>query len=202
MFRFYRRKIDLLWLFDRERLVMAATMMPDRLMLMMETDYSGLNPHEVTERRRSYGENVISLPLGRKKCHVGCMSGHYLEEFINHLSNRFISVVRKGMEPFIELQGSRLVPGDIIFLIVGDIVPADIRLVEADGFEVDQHIFTGLNESVKKSATLEGGISAIISVIGLTDICLAGSVVVGGKARGVVVSTGLATYLGKVIYGY
>ena len=202
MFRFYSRKIDFLWLFDRERLVMAATMMPDRLMLMMETDDTGLDSHEVTERRRSYGENVISLPLGRRQCHVGLMNGRDLEGFLSQLAGRFISVVRKGMKPFAALQGSRLVPGDLVFFVEGDIVPADIRVIEADGLEVDQHILTGVSGPVTKSADLGKGVSAIVSVTALADICLAGSVVVGGKALGVVVSTGPATYLGKIIYGY
>ena len=202
MNRLFSRKIDFLWLFDRERLMMAATMEVFPLMVMMDTRWDGLDPHEVTDRRRTYGENTISLPLGRRHCSIAFMSGRELEDFLGKLSNRFVSVVRKGMEPFIELQGSRLVPGDIVFLVDGELIPADIRLIEAEDLKVDQHLLTGSNIPVEKTPFLSPRTSAVVSVTSLPDICLAGTAIVSGKARGVVISTGPATYLGKIIYGY
>ena len=200
--RLFSRKIDFLWLFDRERLVMAATMEVVPLMEMMDTRWDGLDPHAVSDRRRTYGQNVISLPLGRRHCNIASMNGRELEGFLTSISNRFVSVVRKGMEPYVELQGSRLVPGDVVSLVDGDIIPADIRLIEAEHCMVTQHLLTGSNIAVTKSPFLSPGHSALMSVTGMSDICLAGTAMISGKARGVVISTGPATYLGKIIYGY
>ncbi len=88
---------------------------------------------------------------------------------------------------------SQLVPGDLIALDAGDRVPADARLLEADTLEVDQSTMTGESEPAAKdpapvSATRPSE---------WTSIALAGTTVVQGHGRAVVIATGANTLFGQ-----
>ena len=75
-----------------------------------------------------------------------------------------------------------LVPGDIVRLRLGDIVPADVRVLESDGVEVDQSALTG--ESLPVRCNVE-------------DALFSGSILRQGEASALVYATGLRTYFGK-----
>ena len=88
---------------------------------------------------------------------------------------------------------SELVPGDIVLVRGGDLVPADLRLLEADGLEVNQATLTGESVPQTKTPAPVTGSAAIA----WTDIVFAGTVVVGGEGKGVVIATGSTTQFGE-----
>lgn len=87
---------------------------------------------------------------------------------------------------------NELVPGDVVLIRGGDLVPADMRLLESDLLEVNQATLTG--ESVPQTKTPAPVTAG--AAIGWTDIVFAGTVVVGGEGKGVVITTGATTQFG------
>ena len=71
-----------------------------------------------------------------------------VDELRKYLSYTTI-VVRNGQK--LVLTTSKLVPGDIVNLAIGDVVPADIRLLEADELQMDESVLTGESTSVDKN---------------------------------------------------
>lgn len=97
-----------------------------------------------------------------------------------------------------EIGISSLVPGDIVKLTAGDMIPADIRIIETKDLFVSQGTLTGESEAIEKRAEASGGDSRGRSIVELENICFMGSNVVSGSATGIVVSTGNNTYLGTI----
>ena len=93
----------------------------------------------------------------------------------------------------ISFAANDLVPGDIVLLRSGDLVPADLRLIEADDLEINQATLTG--ESVPQTKSTAA--VAEVAAVAWTDIAFAGTVVVGGEGRGVVIATGGSTQFGE-----
>ncbi|KAJ7032404.1 E1-E2 ATPase-domain-containing protein [Mycena alexandri] len=81
-----------------------------------------------------------------------------------------------------EIESAGLVPGDMISFKIGDIVPADCRLLEAINVSIDQAALTG--ECLPRSKKLG-------------DQCFSGSTCEQGEAEGVVISTGVNTFFGR-----
>jgi P-type Mg2+ transporter len=94
----------------------------------------------------------------------------------------------------IEVPIARLVPGDVVQLAAGDMIPADLRIVQAKDLFVIQGSLTGESFPVEKHATEPAG-SATAGFEHAT-IALLGTSVESGSAVAVVVATGGATYLG------
>lgn len=93
---------------------------------------------------------------------------------------------------------SSLVPGDIVKLAAGDMIPADIRIVETKDLFVSQGTLTGESESIEKKPVADCKCDTIQTIVELDNICFMGSNVVSGSATGIVVSTGNNTYLGTI----
>ncbi len=93
-----------------------------------------------------------------------------------------------------EIPLDELVPGDVVRLAPGDLVPADLRLLSATGLTVDQKALTGESSPVPKAAVephptaAPGG-----SPFGRPELCFAGSSVATGTATAVVTATGGST---------
>jgi Mg2+-importing ATPase len=105
-------------------------------------------------------------------------------------------VVRDGSA--VQVDATGLVPGDLVELAVGDIVPADLRLVSASSLECDESVLTG------ESLPVEKGIAAVPAGTALADLsgcALMGTVVHSGSGRGVVVVTGASTVFGRISAG-
>ncbi len=88
-----------------------------------------------------------------------------------------------------------LVPGDIVFLQTGDIVPADMRVIDLNDLSIDQSTLTGESYAVRK-------ISETISVKDpsldeMKNIVFMGTTVINGTSTNIVISTGKNTYLGR-----
>src|SRR5271155_5828950 len=103
-------------------------------------------------------------------------------------------VLRDGREATV--LGQDLVPGDVVLLAAGDLVPADGRLLEARLFFVNEALLTGESYPAEKHARDEGVDSSEIAEA--TNAAFMGSSVMNGSARLMVCATGLTTQLGQI----
>jgi Ca2+-transporting ATPase len=96
-----------------------------------------------------------------------------------------------------EIPSPQLVPGDVVELTSGDVVPADLRLFEVRGLRVNEAALTGESEPAAKIA---GALPDVVPslVAEQQNMAFKGTAVTFGRARGVVVATGMATELGEI----
>ena len=104
------------------------------------------------------------------------------------------TVLRDGQQKEIPLQ--QLVPGDIVKLSAGDMIPGDVRLVAAKDLFIIQATLTGESLPVEKHEATDTRTG--VSSIEHTNICFLGTSVESGAATGVIVATGAQTYFGKM----
>ena len=93
---------------------------------------------------------------------------------------------------------THLVPGDIVHLGVGSIVPADVRLLAASNLECDESILTGESVPAEKSPD---PVASGAPLAELSSCLFMGTVVHEGAADAVVVATGAATQFGRIAVG-
>ena len=109
-----------------------------------------------------------------------------------------------GLELGAELPGlqdvplEQIVPGDVVLLSAGDMVPADVRLLQSKDLFVSQGALSGESLPVDKHATLPASQQALTNPLELDTLCFMGTTVVSGTASAVVVSTGERTMLGSI----
>ena len=103
-------------------------------------------------------------------------------------------VLRDGAET--EIKISEIVPGDLVLLQSGSIVPADLRLIAAKDFFVSESALTG--ESMPVEKTLAAPDASVPSALHVPNACFFGTFVTSGTARGVVVNTGPRTFFGAI----
>jgi Mg2+-importing ATPase len=104
------------------------------------------------------------------------------------------TVVRDGVAREVPL--AELVPGDVVKLAAGDMVPADVRVLACKDLFIIQASLTGESLPVEKT---EASVDAVgRSPLELTDACFLGTSVESGTATALVVTTGLETYLGAM----
>jgi Mg2+-importing ATPase len=115
-------------------------------------------------------------------------------ELLKEKISTMVTVIRNGTRLDVPL--AELVPGDIIILSAGDIVPADARVILARDFFVDQSALTGESYPVEKIAQERQGMEPDPS--GREQYLFMSSPVVSGSATAVVVKTGMATEYGKI----
>ena len=185
--------------FNREKLLLSALQEPEQLYYMMDTQYEGIYQAEAVERKRLYGSNSYKNALLKSKYKFLSDRKQLINEAFSVLEEQKISVFRKGMHFYSEVAYEDLVPGDVLFLSGGDIIPCDIRIVFAKDLEVDQGIYTGNRTAVKKT-TIYKDDNVLDNITDIPNVCFVGTTVVKGLARGVVVSTGYATYLGHLLF--
>lgn len=104
------------------------------------------------------------------------------------------TVVRGAKEQEIAL--TMLVPGDIIKLAAGDMVPADVRIIQAKDLFLNQATLTG--EALPIEKTFIPIKTKNQNLLELSNICFLGSNVVSGSATAVVINTGKYTYFGSL----
>ena len=113
---------------------------------------------------------------------------------LNRLVTTRTEIIRDG-ESY-EVDGEELVPGDILLLSSGSRIPADVRLLESHDLEVDESLLTGESTAVLKQAD-----RLLADETVLADRCnmvFAGTLVIRGRGRGIVVFTALSTELGSI----
>jgi len=94
------------------------------------------------------------------------------------------------------LPARELVPGDVVELALGDLVPADARLLSADRLRLDLSLLTGESLPVDRAPAEAEPLCARAADAG--SVVPAGATVVGGRGRALVYATGAATALGEV----
>ena len=114
---------------------------------------------------------------------VGFWQEHKADNAIDLLKEKLAyraRVLRDGK--WDEIPSRLLVPGDVVKIRLGDIVPADLKLFEGDYVNVDESSITGESLPVDKT---------------VGDTCYSGSVIQGGEMKGLVLETGMDTYFGR-----
>jgi len=114
---------------------------------------------------------------------------------LRSLSSPSAAVLRNGDIGVKTIPSGPVVPGDIIQLTTGDIVPADVRIFEAYNFAALEAILTGEPIPVIKEIELIEGEQGIGDRI---NMAFSGTEVTKGRARGIVVSTGMGTEMGAI----
>ena len=104
------------------------------------------------------------------------------------------TVLRDGESQ--EIDGAELVPGDVVALESGQRVAADLRLLDAQGLEIEEALLTGESLPVLKDATWIGVAEA--GPADCRNMAFAGTTVARGRGHGVVVATGGSTHVGRL----
>lgn len=120
-------------------------------------------------------------------------SGKAVESLGKRVQSRTF-VLRDGGEA--EVRISDIVPGDIVLLQAGSIVPADLRLITAKDFFVSESALTGESLPVEKSSIPAPANST--SALDLPNACFFGTSITSGTARGLVIHTGPRTVFGAI----
>lgn len=135
---------------------------------------------------------LLSVGLGFANEYRAERSARALHSRIRHLT----VAIRDGRAREVDVR--QLVPGDVVELRLGDIVPADIRLLTVTGLECDESVLTGESLPVAKSPE---PVPDGATLADLTSCALMGTVVHAGSGRGVVVSTGARSQFGRIAVG-
>src|SRR5579862_2436203 len=111
-----------------------------------------------------------------------------------HSQIRHLAFVDRDGQPT-EVNVNEIVPGDLVHLRVGDVVPADLRLIDVHELECDESVLTGESQAAAKTAEAQ---PVGESSLDLPSCALMGTLVRGGDGRGLVVRTGSATAFGAI----
>lgn len=115
-------------------------------------------------------------------------------ESLKKLAEPEVNVLRGGKIKTIKPEN--LVIGDVIYLNVGKQVPADIRLLEAYGLQIDESTLTGESVPVAKDAEIQ--LESDIDLMERRNMAFTGTTAIKGKGKGIVVATGMDTELGNI----
>jgi magnesium-transporting ATPase (P-type) len=115
----------------------------------------------------------------------------------------YASVIRDNQP--IKINADQVVPGDLVQLVPGDKIPADIILVSNNGLQIDESMLTGESIAASKSITVSLNNSLVVdntmieqSHIDKAQQCFAGTIVMSGRGFGYVNATGVNTEIGKI----
>lgn len=117
-------------------------------------------------------------------------------EKLKALVHNTVDILRKdtGRQ---EIPMSELVPGDIIRLAAGDIIPGDLRIIHSKDLFISQSMLTGESDSVEKYSVVKED-DKKRSALELENICFMGTNVVSGSGIAIAVNTGNQTYFGSM----
>lgn len=128
---------------------------------------------------------------------VGCVQEYKAEralESLKRMASPVATVLRHGEVEDVPTEG--LVPGDIVLLDEGDVAPADIRLIDEVGLEVNEAMLTGEAAPVLKQVEAVSGRNPPLGE--RLNMVYMGTTVTVGYGRGIAVATGAATQMGRI----
>ena len=152
---------------------------------------------------------LISVFVGESKDAIVIMSivivnallGLYQEgkaekalEALKKMASPTAKVLRDGKPK--EIPSSQLVPGDLVILETGDIIPADLRLVESSNLKVEEASLTGESVPVEKRA--QETYTTEVSLGDRHNMAYMSTIITYGRGKGVVVETAEGTEIGKI----
>jgi len=114
-------------------------------------------------------------------------------EALQQMTRRHAKVLRQA--EIQKIDAVKLVPGDIVVLEGGDMVPADLRLIEANRIKADESALTGESVPVDKDVEV---LAEDTPLADRNNMLFNGTALTRGSGRGVVVSTGMSTQLGHI----
>lgn len=151
----------------------------------------------VTLFLREYIDSGVIFAVVILNAIIGYVQEYKAEESVRALRRMVVpkaKVLREGIEK--EIRSEALVPGDIVLLASGGRVPADIRLIKTIELKVEESMLTG--ESVpaeKKTHVID---QPNLMPGDQKNMVFMGTIVVSGRAKGIVVASGKETLLGKI----
>ena len=170
---------------EKKRIKWSATASTQEVLRTLHTSLSGLDPMQINRSRMLYGKNQTTSE--KKKS--------LIQLILESLDQPTCYVVRKN-ENLINILMKEIVVGDIVHLSEGDVVPADLRIIEADGLKVDQNVISKDKTPVKKTAEI--CYKEAENVADYSNILLMGTLVVSGYATAVVLSVGDHAIMGTI----
>lgn len=133
---------------------------------------------------------LLNSIIGTIQEYSAQQSATSLKQLVTHIAH----VIRDN-ESF-EIDAIQLVPGDIVTLESGSKVPADLRLIQSHGLELDESLLTGESLPVEHDANLVLDKETLVA--DRNNIAYTGTLVTRGRATGVVIATGISTQLGQI----
>ena len=86
----------------------------------------------------------------------------------------------------------------MVYLAAGDMIPADMRIVEAKDLFISQSSLTGESDAIEKTTVIISDAHRAKNITECNNLCFMGSTVISGSATGVVFATGKSSYLGTI----
>ena len=114
-------------------------------------------------------------------------------EALRKMGQAMTHVVRSGK--IIRIKASIVVPGDVVLVYTGDVIPADGRLIEVDTLSVKESALTGESAPVRKKAE---ALKATTPITDQSNMVFRGTTVLAGSGRALVTATGKYTQLGTI----
>ncbi|MDR1558326.1 MAG: HAD-IC family P-type ATPase, partial [Clostridiales bacterium] len=169
---------------------------PFSLVLLLVAAVSLITEVLLTDSQKSWATVIIILTLV-------VISGtvQFIQEFksdnaaqkLKEMVSSNTAALRDGKTT--EIPMSEIVPGDIVTLSAGDMLPADLRILTAKDLFIGQAALTGESEPVEKFSQIKTPPKTALEAI---NVGFMGTNVVSGTARAIVIATGSHTYLGTL----
>ncbi len=143
------------------------------------------------------GDTIVILVIVLLNAVIGFVqeyrAGKAMDE-LKKLSTPQVEVLRNGAPTM--LSSVNLVPGDIVFLEAGTLLPADLRLFETTSLFIDESSLTG--ESVPVNKTSETLVENDLTIGDRFNMAYKGTLITNGRGIGIVVATGMNTEIGQI----
>ena len=113
---------------------------------------------------------------------------------LQKMSSPEATVLRDGSRK--KVKADELVPGDVVILETGDIIPADMRLIESSNLKIDESSLTGESVAVEKDSKIE--VNEDVGIGDRENFAFSSSIVTYGHGKGLITQTGHDTEIGKI----